>query len=220
VELVQYPERVRLIQPAEETTGIQKEMDIALSGDGAHVRVVHQLTNTNLWAVHLAPWALTVMPPGGTAILPLPPRGTHEANLLPSNSLTMWAYTDLSDPRWTWGRRYILLRQSPDHPQPQKLGVMAPDAWVAYVRDGTMFLKTFGYVAGAPYPDLGATVETFTNAKMLELETLGPMAHLQPNASVEHVENWYLYRGVPVPLNDADVDEHVLPKIDAAPREI
>jgi hypothetical protein len=220
VGLAQYPDHVRVTQPTEKSTGIRKEMDITLSGDGAHVRVLHRLTNVNLWAAHLAPWALTVMPPGGTAILPLPPRGSHEANLPPTNSLTMWAYTDLSDPRWTWGRRYILLHQSPDHPQPQKLGVMAPDAWVVYVRDSTMFLKKFDYVAGATYPDMGATVETFTNAEMLELETLGPLAHLQPNASIEHVEHWYLYRGVPVPMNEADVDEHVLPKIGAAPREI
>jgi len=46
-----------------------------------------------------APWALTVMPPGGTCIIPLLPRGTHPEDLLPGNLLTLWLYTDMSDPR-------------------------------------------------------------------------------------------------------------------------
>ena len=65
---------IRVIQPVEPTTGIQKEMDIHLDGEAAHVQVTHRLCNTNCWTVELAPWALSVMAPGGTAALPLPPR--------------------------------------------------------------------------------------------------------------------------------------------------
>ena len=63
-----------------------------------------------------APWALSVMDTGGTAIIPLPPRGSHEDNLLPANSMTFWAYTDMADPRWTWGEKYLLLRQDSAKP--------------------------------------------------------------------------------------------------------
>ena len=76
---------VRLVQPTEANTGIQKEIDVYLDTKEAHVRVVHRLRNMNLWAVDLAPWAISVMAQGGKAIIPLPPRGPHSENLLPAN---------------------------------------------------------------------------------------------------------------------------------------
>jgi len=206
---------VRVIQPTETTTGIQKEMDIRLLPDEAHVEVTHRLRNDNLWTVELAVWALTVMAQGGRAIIPLPPRGSHEESLLPTNIMTLWAYTDLADPRWTWGTRYVMLRQDPAAEKPQKIGLMVPDGWVAYARDGHLFIKKFSYVPGGHYPDFGCSVETFTNADMLEAETLTPLVHLEPGAAVEHVEHWLLFRDVPMPQDDADVDAHVLPRVEA-----
>jgi hypothetical protein len=216
VKWEQHPGFVRVIQPTETTTGIQKEIDIRLSPNAAHVEVVHRLRNTNLWAVELSPWALTVMAQGGKGIVPLPPRGSHEANLLPTNTLTLWAYTDMTDPRWTWGGKYILLRQDPKVSKPQKIGVMVPDGWAAYARNGHLFVKKFNFVKGATYPDFGASVETFTNNDMLELETVGPLTRLQPGASVEHVEHWFLFKDVLAPNNDADVEKNVLPKVESA----
>ncbi len=207
---------VRTVQPTEPTTGIQKEMDIALAPDTAHVKVTHRLRNTGMWAVDLAPWALTVMAQGGVAVIPLPPRGSHETDLLPANTLTLWTYTDMSDPRWTWGERYILLRQDPQAAKPQKIGALVPDGWGAYAGKDALFVKTVSFTAGARYPDMGCSVETFTNADMLELETVAPMTRLEPGAAIEHVEDWYLFDGVPLPANDADVAAHILPKVKAA----
>jgi hypothetical protein len=215
VEIEDHSEFVRLIQPIEDTTGIQKEIDIALSSDEAHVQVTHRLRNTNLWAVVFAPWALTVLAQGGKAIIPLPPRGTHEENLLPANTFTMWAYTDMTDPRWTWGKEYVMLEQDPKRESPQKLGVMVPDGWAAYVRNQHLFVKKFTYIQGAHYPDFGSSVETFTNGDMLELETLGPLACVHPEQTVEHVEDWFLFRDVPMPKDDDEVDEHILPRVEA-----
>ncbi|MBN1287106.1 MAG: hypothetical protein JXB47_17025 [Anaerolineae bacterium] len=213
VEIKAYDGFVRVTQPTEPTTGIQKEIDIALSPGAAHVKLTHRLHNTSLWAVTLAPWALSVMAQGGTAIVPIPPRGSHEDHLLPTNMLTLWAYTNMADPRWTWGEQYILLRQDPNAAGPQKIGAMVPDGWAAYVRSSSLFVKTFTFTPGLEYPDFGCSVETFTNADMLELETVGPFVCLEPGAAVEHVEDWYLFGGVPTPANDADVNAHVLPKV-------
>jgi len=69
-------------------------------------------------------------------------------------------------------------------------------------------------VAGdAVYPDLGSTVELFTNGDMLEVETLGPLITLEPGAAVTHTEIWTLAAGVPQPESEQDVIEHVLPVI-------
>lgn len=216
VRFEQHPGFVRLIQPAEPTTGIEKEMDIRMAVDAAHVQVTHRLRNRNSWAVELAPWALSVMAAGGTAVVPMPPRRTHPEALQPVNTLTLWAYTDMSDPRWTWGHKYILLHQDAAAKSPQKAGAWVPDGWVAYARQGHLFVKTFEPVAGAAYPDLGCSTEVFTNAEILELETLGPLVRLQPEAAVEYVEQWFLFRDVATPASDEDVDHHVLPKVKAA----
>jgi hypothetical protein len=122
----------------------------------------------------------------------------------------------MSDPRWTWGKKYVLLRQDPGMEAPQKVGASVPDGWVAYARDGHLFIKTFDHVPGAAYPDLGCSAEIFGNGDFLEVESLAPMVDLQPGAAVEHVEHWFLFRGVPAPENDADVEAHVLPQVRAA----
>lgn len=207
---------VRIMQSIETTTGIQKEMEIFLAPDRAHVNITHRLYNTNLWAVELAPWALSVMAPGGTAILPLPPRGSHTDNLLPANSLTLWAYTDMSDPRWTWGQRYILLRQDPHNPVPQKLGSSVPDGWMGYARNGHLFVKRATYLEDELYPDLGCSMETFTNDEILEVESVGPLAYLETGDFTEHVEDWFLFDGVPAPTGDEDVVQKILPKVSEA----
>jgi hypothetical protein len=175
------------------------------------VQVTHRLRNLGASAVETAPWALSVMAQGGTAIIPLPPRGPHAENLLPASHLVLWAYTDLSDPRWTWGQKYILLRQEPQAEAYQKVGASVPDGWAAYARDGRLFVKRFAYIRGAAYPDLGSSVETFTNAEFLELETLGPLVSLAPQATVEHVEDWYLFDNIPMPRGDGNVDANILP---------
>src|ERR1035437_8818705 len=111
--------------------------------------------------------------------------------------LTLWKYTNMSDPRWTWGNQYILLRQetTPTVKQ-QKVGVLAPDGWVGYARAGNLFVKKFQHLADARYPDFGSSVEVFTNHEMLEVETLGPLASLAPGGHVEHTEQWFLFRNV------------------------
>ena len=206
--------KVCFIQPVETTTGIQKEIEIKLAPNRASVELVHRLRNTGAWPVELAPWALSVMAPGGTGIIPLPARGSHPKDLLPGNLLTLWLYTDMSDRRWTWGRQYILLRQdSSPKSQPQKLGALVPDGWAGYALNGQLFVKKFACFAGANYADYGCNFETFTNHEMLEVETLGPFTKIAPGQTVEHTETWSLFDNVPAPECDRDVTQHVLPNV-------
>ncbi len=215
VKLEETGDVVRVTQPIETTTGIEKQIDFRMAEDKPMVKVTHRMINHNLWAVEFAAWALSVMTTGGVGILPLPPRGSHSEVLLPTNSLTLWAYTDMSDPRWTWGTKYILLRQDAKATVPQKIGLMALNGWAAYANHNNLFVKKFSVVPGATYPDFGSSLETFTNADMFELETVGPMTRLEPGAALEHVEEWYMFKDVPAPKNDADVDKYVLPLVAA-----
>lgn len=216
VTVEQHGDAVHFIAPIEESNGVQKTVILQLAPDAPAVTVTHRIQNVGAWEIELAVWALSVMAAGGTAVVPLPPRGSHSTQLLPTSSLILWAYTHLTDPRWTLGKEYVLLRQQSGDVLPQKFGASVPDGWAAYVRNGQMFLKQFEPVNGATYPDMGSMVEVFTNHWMLELETLAPLNKLAPQSTAEHVERWSLHPNVPTPQNDDDVNATILPIVRAA----
>ncbi len=112
---------IELTQPVEPQTGLEKTIAVHLSASG--VTVTHRIRNAASKSRILAPWALSMMAPGGVGITKFPPRGAHPDNLPPTNPLIMWAFTDLSDPRWTFTKKYLVLRQDPANASPQKLGL-------------------------------------------------------------------------------------------------
>jgi hypothetical protein len=174
------------------------------------------MINVGQAPVRLAPWALSVMAPGGTAVVGLPARGSHPKDLLPSQSIVLWLYTDLADPRLKFGARAILLRQESQAAKPEKFGMLNPEGWAAYAVGGCLFVKKFAWKPRKTYPDMGCNTEFFTNADMLEVESLGPLVKLAPGKKVEHVEDWYVFADVPPIASEADVDAHVRPLIDTA----
>lgn len=205
---------VRLTQKVEALTGVQKEMDITLDATSTAVRVVHRLRNTNLWDIELAPWALSVMAPGGAEIIPLPPKTPHPQGLAPNQQMIIWPYTDLSDKRWTWGERYLLLHYDAKK-GPTKIGLAHKLGWVGYLNGGVLFVKALPYTEGQRYPDNGCNFETFTNQDFLEVESLGPVARLAPGQSVEHVERWWLMKDVKADLSEHAIEAHVKGKVEA-----
>ncbi len=187
-------------------------MIIRLAASGSGVEVLHRLTNRNAWTVELAPWALTMMAQGGMAIVALPPRGSHDEILAPTNPLTMWAYTDFTDPRWKFTKKYLMLRQDPKNATSQKTGLFNANTWAAYSLGSDLFVKRSKADPARRYPDFGCSFETYTDANFLELETLGLLGRLEPGASVEHTERWSLHRGMKLAdWTDAEIDRVVLP---------
>jgi len=209
---------VRLIQPVEAGTGIQKTITVKLDATGSGVTVTHALANSNLWDVDLAPWALTIMRGGGTAVVPQEPYGSHDENLLPVRPLVLWAYTDLSDPRFTIGKRYLRLRSDAQRAEPQKIGIGNRQGWAAYSLGRTLFLKRFAHQAERTYPDQGCNVEIYTAGPFIELETLGPLARLGPGEVAEHVEEWQLFGNVDLGATEDALDAGLSPLVRRSPR--
>ncbi len=201
--------------PAPETPfGIQKEIDVRLAPSGSRVSLVHRLTNVGTTETELAPWALSVMAPGGLEIIPLPPKRPHPGNpknarsaadFAPNQQLVLWPFTDLQDPRWHFGSHYITLRQDSARAA-TKLGLAHKPGVVGYLNGGTLFVKRFGYEEGRNYPDGGVNLETFTNQDMLEVESLGPLVKLAPGHSVEHTEEWELFGGLSPVASEAEIE--------------
>jgi len=179
------------------------------------VELIHELRNAGAEPYHLAPWVLTMLAQGGTGIHGFPPRGTHPETLEPTNPLVMWAFTHLDDPRWRLSRKYLVLRQDPRNSNPQKLGTYNRHTWGAYLLNGELFVKRYEAIAApSAYPDFGCTFETFTNADILELETLGPLKTLAPGQSVSHTEHWTANRDVKLSAwTDEELDAVVLPLV-------
>jgi len=202
--------RISLLQPIEPETSLQKEMSLAYEDAG--VTVTHRITNRGPKPRKLAPWALSQMAKGGTGIVSLPPRGGHSEQLLPTNPLVMWAYTNFADPRWLFTNKYILLRQDPALHSPQKAGLFNIDTRAAYLLGTDLFIKRCQADPNASYPDFHCSFEIFTNGDFLELETLGPLADLAPGATIEHIERWSLHKNVQLAaLNEGEIDRIVKP---------
>jgi hypothetical protein len=185
------------------------------------VTLVHRIRNVGSQPADLAPWALTVMAPGGVEVIPLPPKRPHPghvssarspADYAPNQELILWPYFDFADPRWTFGSRYLFLRQDPTR-GPTKIGLAHRQGWVGYVNAGTLFVKRFDYREGAVYPDLGTRYQTFSNEDMLEMETVGELVTLKPGESAELVELWELFGGVGEVRTEADADRVILPLV-------
>ena len=200
-----------LTMPPGPVSGIQKEIEITLAPSSTEVRVVHRLRNAGAWPVELAPWAISVMAPGGFAIAPMP-TAFHPDRLLPNRALTLWPYTDMRDDRWLWGTDYVLLRQKVVQGQERtKVGINSNHGWAAYYLKPDLFIKRFSYVEGARYPDFHSSLEVFSNNRMLELETLGPLVTLQPSAVTAYEERWELHRNIDLAFSEDDVRAKVEP---------
>jgi hypothetical protein len=214
VEIQVTPTGLIAREPVEPLTKLQKEIEVSLAATGTSVRVMHRITNHSLFPLEFAPWALTMMAPGGMAVSGFPPRGRHPINLEATNPLVMWAYTDLSDPRWKFTKKYLTLRQDPNNQGAQKLGMFNTDTWAVYLLNGEAFVKRGKADPTKPYPDFGCSFETFTNNEFLEIETLGPLTKLQPGQTVELVEDWSLSRDAkPAAVTDEELDRVVLPLV-------
>ncbi len=183
---------------------IQKEIQIRPVNNYS-VEVVHRIENIGRWPVRLACWALSVMKPGGFAVIPVKAGGE---GLLPDRHLTLWPYTDLSDRRLVMEKDFIFLKQDIKSKTPVKIGAMANPFWIAYWVDGLLFIKSFVQVKGE-YPDFNCSVEAYTNSEMLELETVGVLKTLNPDSVTEHREVWTVKKVPGLLPSQADVEEKV-----------
>jgi len=198
-------------QPVEPETGLQKQIQLQLAETGTEVIVKHTIWNRGLLPVEIAAWTPTVMAQSGLGVTGFPPRGTHPEDLEPTNPLIMWAFTDLTDPRWKFTKKYLTLQQDPASHSPQKLGHWNQHTFGAYFLNGDVFLKEYFPANGMRHPEFGASFEIFTNQDFLELETMGPFTKLAKDEALTHVEYWSLHKATLGSVTDQALDAALLP---------
>lgn len=185
---------VRLHQPPEPLTGIRKSIAIRLAHERAALTLTHRIENAGAQPVELAPWAITMLKLGGVAILPQPVGAVDEHGLLPNRHLVLWSYTRIGDPRLELGDDFIRIHARADLPA-CKIGYLNRAGWIAYWRDGVLFVKRFAPCADEPHVDSNCNAEAYCNDEFVELETLAPFVRLEPGQSITHDETWEFYSG-------------------------
>jgi hypothetical protein len=151
------------------------------------------------------------MNPGGTAILPQEPYISHDDEVLPARPLVLWHYTDLADPRFSIGAKFVRLATDASRAAPQKVGILNKVGWAAYARNGVVFIKRVAFDAKGTYPDFGSSMEVYTAANFIEVESLGTLRTLKPGESVEHTERWTLFKDVSIGTSEVDVASSLAP---------
>jgi len=190
---------VRLVPLEDANAKIQKEIAVSLDDEGSDVTIDHKITNRGDSTIEASAWALTIMRPGGTVVVPNEPLAPYgRETLLPVRTLALWPYTDFTDPRWSFGKDEIGLRVDENLQDPQKFGVLNRQGWVAYEWNDLRFVKYFDFVDGVPFPDMNSNTEIYTAGGFVEVETLSPLTVLQPGESVKHQERWELESNVEV----------------------
>ena len=168
--------------------GVTKTMEVMMDADDTNIQVKMQVKNTSDKDMEFSIWALSVCAAGGTLIVPT---NTNDTGLLPNRTIVVWPYTDMSNDRIYWGKKYVTVRQDVNCDGPMKLGFDLNGGAAYYVLGDEVLCKK--YDTNHPdgkYPDGGCSFETYTNECMLEFETLGELKTVKPGETSEHIEAW------------------------------
>lgn len=182
-EVVLEEGRLRVTGPVD-AAGFTKQLEVSANRHG--LVVDHQLGWSGPAPVRVGAWAITQLPLGGTALLPL--GGREGTGYQGDRSLVLWPYTDLNDDRLGFRERTVVMAARPG---PQlKLGSGPAPGRLGYLREGWLFTKTVEPAGEGDYPDRGAVGQVYMNEDFCELESLGPLAELEPGSEVRHREVW------------------------------
>jgi hypothetical protein len=187
IEVSECGDSVCFVSGTEARTGIHKCLSVKPLGN-EKFEIKHCIRNDNMWDIEVAAWALSVMAPGGTAVVPQPQGDVDD--LLPNRYVAVWPYTNMADKRLQWGKDYVLMKQDEKADSKCKFGLNCEDGWLAYANNGVALIKRFDHLIDAEYPDNGCSIECFTCNFMLEIETLSPLYILAPGEEIIHIEEW------------------------------
>ena len=187
-------------------SGIRKSIEVQLHPDRPALTLRHAVRNDRSKPIEIAAWAITQLNLGGIAVGPL--RTTSIVNHhRPDRQLVLWPYTTWQDERLFADDDNVWVDAQPGE-EALKIGLLAR-GWLGYLRSGVFFLKRFDPQLELPHPDLNTNAQVYCNDRFIELESLAPLAVLEPGQSSMHVETWEIYRDVDVPQSIEGLSEWI-----------
>ncbi len=162
------------------------------------IMIKHTIKNHGRTAIRLAPWAVTMLRPKSTVILPQQFGAVDKEGVAPNRNFSLWSYSRWDDPRLNLGEEFIKIR-SDDAVRPFKLGYFNPHGWLGYVFEDVFFVKRFGVRRNEEYPDNGCNSEVYATEQVIELQSLGALVDLMPQEKIVHTETWEVYETNNIP---------------------
>jgi hypothetical protein len=172
--------------------GLQKTIEVKLAEKAKTVHLVHTISNQSQTTFQLAPWAITQLPPGGHLFAPLPTVPASQSKM-PNRNLVLWPYS-------SWRENGIRFSSDGLHFNPTrasapfKFGTLVQAGWASVEYENYTFSKRFGADPSRHYPDRGCNLEVYLGDDYLEVESLAPLAQLEPGGKLVHTEIWEIER--------------------------
>lgn len=163
----------------------EKRIQIAFQPDGS-VSVRHGLKNCSGEPVRLAAWGVSTTAAGGTVTIPF---AGVENGYNPQRTVALWGETSLADPRLHFTPEALTAEHIPMDNY-LKLGFYCTEGRIIRQNLGQRFEISVTAPPIERCADLGSNIELYMNRDVLEMETLGELAELQPGDETMHEEIW------------------------------
>ena len=134
-------------------------------------------------------WGVNSMAGGGVAKIDFV--GTDPGDYTPRRVVSLWADTNIHDPRLQFTKNSLTATQLPLEDY-FKMGLYCDPGKAVYENKGQRFTLTFGAFGIENHPDNGCNFELYLAKGFMELETLGVKRTLQPGEAASHTETWTL----------------------------
>lgn len=187
---------IEFTAPAQRVNEVQFKLELIMDPEKTCMTVNHRVTNVGSTTIKRAVWPVTIVDKGGLEIIPQP---LNDTGKLPNRVISLWPYSDMSDERVFFGKKYITLRQDPTITSAFKIGISNDRGWAAYLINNQMFVRSYNHNPGGVYPDKGVSYETFTNNTLLEMEALGELTDITPGSTANHTELFSVFDNVECP---------------------
>ena len=194
---------VILTPDAQPENGQAMTVELSMKENIPSMDVIHSVKNISDNDKDIALWALSVCEKNGLLIVPM---NTNDTGLLHNRVISVWSYTDLSDDRVFFGKKYFTLKQDTKAETAMKFGFNLNDGKVFYVVGDSVFEnKYYPNHPNGRYPDGGVSMETYSCNIFTEVETLSEQKVLKPGQTEKHIETWTMHKK-PCEINHKDND--------------
>lgn len=174
-------------QKTEPWTGLKKLLQLTFRE--ASVDVENIYINDTDKEIEGASWGVNTLDIDGVAKIDF--AGTKPGDYTPRRIVSLWADTNVHDPRLQFGRNSLTATYMPltDY---CKLGLYCDPGKAVYENKGQRFTLTFRAEGIENHPDNGCNFELYLGRYFMELETLGVKRSLLPGEAASHTETWQL----------------------------
>ena len=174
-----------VVGPIIPQTKLRKRLTI--TGQGDRFGVEQGILNTGDMLRTGAVWALTCVEPSGIVVFPWGRGGRWDLKKIVYWNEWIGHSSDVTSRQWQPGPDLFKVVPTGEE---GKVGTNSPEGWVALCREDATFVKSHAWTPGVRYPDEDCSIQVYTCARFIEMETLSPLAVFHPGEEIVHQEVW------------------------------